>query len=65
MNDELLKYFMEETNRELHQIKENLEDLKQFKISMMASAKLTSMIISSCFGVVSLALSVLVVWLHK
>lgn len=63
--ESLLRYFMEETNRKFQDIHESqghinkkLDDLTQFKIEMVASARMTSFLVSSACGFVSMVVSV-------
>lgn len=66
--EKLLKYFMEDTgkkidqlNEDLHLINVKLEDLRAFKIEMMSSAKMTSLIMSAIMGIVSFGATILTV----
>lgn len=63
--ENLLRYFMEETNRKFQDIHESqgninrkLDDLTQFKIEMVASARLTSFVVSGACGLLSMMISV-------
>lgn len=53
----MLKYFIEDTNKKIDEIKSELKDidskltdLQSFKIEMLSSARITSFIMSSIFG---------------
>lgn len=63
--DKLVQYFMQETDKKFSAIRSDLssiclklEDLTQFKSEMVASAKLTSIVVSTIFGLLTLAVSV-------
>lgn len=52
--DPLLKYFMEETNKRLDTVDDKLTDLTKFKVEMIASARLTSFIVSGLCGLITM-----------
>ncbi len=58
--EELLQYFMGATNDRLEGIEGKLDDLVKFKIEMLATARLTSLIVSSFCGLITLVVTVLV-----
>ncbi len=65
--DNILKYHIEDTKEKLLEIKEDIEDLtatiedlKEFKIQLVATSRLTSLIVSAICGFVTLAVSTLV-----
>lgn len=60
--DQLTEYFMNQTNDSLKDIRSQLEDLRKFKIEMVASARLTSLIVSSICGLITMLATV---WLAK
>ncbi len=67
--DELLKRFIDETDRKfddfkegMGQIHDKLDDLTKFKIEMMVSARLTSFLISIACGFITLVTCVAVAW---
>lgn len=60
--EELLRYFIQETNEKLMSIETKLEDLQEFKVEMMASARITSLIISSFCGLVTLLTTLVTVY---
>ena len=60
--EELLKYFMQETNTQLIEIKSQLDDLQKFKAGMVASARMTSFIVSAICGSVTLACTLALVY---
>ncbi len=60
--DELLKYFMTETDRRLGGIEEKLDDLTKFKAEMIATARLTSLMVSGVCGFITLVVTVFVTW---
>lgn len=66
MDSELLKYFMAETNRQLLDITQRLDDLQKFKVEMIAQAtaasKTASMIVSGVCGFITLMASCLLVY---
>jgi hypothetical protein len=60
-HDELLKYFIEETNKKFDGVSEKLdgvhqklEDLGKFKIEMLVSSRWIALIVSSVVGVITL-----------
>ena len=56
--NELLHYFVEQTNERFKAIDEKLSDLTKFKIEMIVSARWVALIVSSVCGLLSLAVSV-------
>jgi hypothetical protein len=58
--EELLRYFMTETNDRLERMESRLEDLTKFKLEMIASARLTSLIVSGICGAITLVASLFV-----
>lgn len=65
--EELLKYFIKETDRKFDDIRSNmegvnvkLEDLTKFKVEMLATARATSFMVSVVVGVISTAISVFI-----
>ena len=56
--DNLLKYFMGETNKRFDSIETKLDDLGKFKISLIAQSRLTSLIISALCGFITMAATV-------
>lgn len=60
--EELLRYFIKETNEKLVSIEGKLEDLQKFKTEMMASARLTSFVVSGICGLVTLISSMMLVY---
>lgn len=60
--EELLRYFIQETNESLAQIRTDLSDLKKFKAEMVVSARLTSLIVSSICGLLTLISSWVLVY---
>lgn len=60
-NERLLEYFKEDTNRRFDEMKDqlssinaSLDDLKAFRISLIAQSRLTAFIISAVCGFVTL-----------
>lgn len=60
--EELLRYFIQETNERLAGIERSLLDLQKFKIEMLASARTTSLIVSTVCGFVTLVATLLTVY---
>lgn len=67
--DELLKYFMKETDRRFQEmsgwmskVDTKLEDLTAFKIEMIASARTTAFMVSAICGLVTLCASLALVY---
>jgi|GEM_PF-4930811 len=60
--EELLRYFMDETNRRLGSIEQKLEDLQSFKVAMLTSASVRASVISVSFGVLTLLVTL---WASK
>ncbi len=63
--EKLLQYFMQETDKKFEGLSEDiqgvqakLEDLSKFKIEMIASARLTALIVSAFCGFITLTISV-------
>jgi hypothetical protein len=56
--EELLKYYMEETNKRITSMESKLEDLTKFKIEMVASARTTSLVVSGLCGLITMIVSV-------
>lgn len=63
--ENLLQYFMKETDRKFDSIDarfdkldDKLDDLTKFKIEMVASARLTSFLVSAVCGAITLTISV-------
>lgn len=54
MDEGLWKYFMEQSNKRFDSIDDKLGDLTRFKIEMMASARLTALIVSGICGALTL-----------
>lgn len=50
-NGNVLKYFIEETNRRLERIEKALEDLRSFKAQMMLSSRIVAVATSAVVGV--------------
>ena len=64
--EELVSYFMEETNRKLDRMEAALTDLQQFRVSLIAQSRLTALIVSAICGFISLLASVgVVLWVGK
>lgn len=64
MEDQLQKYFMKETDRKIEELKGDiklvngkLDDLTKFKIEMIVSARMTSFVVSSVCGLLTLLVS--------
>lgn len=62
--EKLLKYFIEDTskkidevNSDIHEINRKLDDLMKFKIEMLASAKMTSILVSGAISLASLIIT--------
>jgi hypothetical protein len=49
---------IEDIRCDMKDIKESLSELKEFKIQMLASARMTSLLVSIVCGVITLAVSV-------
>lgn len=60
--EELLRYFIKETNESLAGIRSQLDDLQKFKVEMMSSARLTSLVVSGICGFITLVSSLLLVY---
>lgn len=67
--EELLKYFIRETNEKLNSIEnkmstmgDKLEDLQRFKSEMMVSSRITSLIVSGICGFLTMLASLLLVY---
>lgn len=58
--EQLLKYFMEATNGRLDGIEAKLDDLTKFKIEMLATARITSLVVSAVCGFITMVVTVLV-----
>lgn len=56
--EELVKYYMDETNRKIAKIETKLDDLTKFKLEMIASARLTALIVSGICGLITLVATV-------
>lgn len=59
--EHLIKYYMEQSNKnfdhisqELKEVKAQLADLEKFKVSMIATSRTTSVIVSGVSGLVTL-----------
>lgn len=61
-NDELFKYFTDQTNQRLDRIELSLSDLKQFKVEMLASARTTALIVSIFCGFITLLTTAVTVY---
>lgn len=71
MTDKLLDYFMQETNRrfeelsislrnDIGEMKEILSDLTKFKVEMMVTARITSLVVSAACGLATMVVTLLV-----
>lgn len=60
--EQLLRYFIQETNESLASIRADLSDLKKFKVEMIASARLTAFIVSAICGLITLLSSLFLVY---
>ena len=56
--EELLKYYMLETNVRLSGIEVSLKDLQKFKAEMLVSARITALIVSAACGFLTLLSSI-------
>lgn len=52
--EELLRYFMKDTNDRLDKIEAKIDDLSTFKIQMLATARMTSLVVSAICGFITL-----------
>ncbi len=59
---ELLQYFMGETNKRFDSIDEKLDDIHQFKVSLIAQSRLTALIVSGLCGFITLLATVALAW---
>ena len=55
--EELLKYYIQESDKRFDKIDSSLADLHSFKASMVSSARLTSLIVSGICGFLTLLAS--------
>ena len=55
--EDLLKYFMAQSNRRFDVIETKIDELKETKIEMVASARLVSLIVSSFCGLITMLLT--------
>lgn len=65
--DSILEYHIDETSKRFTEVKEDLselklkmDELKGFKIEMLATSRLVSMIISATCGIITLTVSTIV-----
>lgn len=63
----ILEYHIEETGKrfsdikeDLHDIKERLEELRDFKIETIATSRLVSLLVSAVCGLITLTISTIV-----
>jgi hypothetical protein len=63
--EQLLKYFMQETDKKLDELKDEvstvrhkLEDIQKFKTELLATARTTSFIVSLICGTITIAITI-------
>lgn len=67
MESQMLEYHIEETSRrfdevksDLKDIKEKIDDFKEFKIEMLTTSRMVSIIISGVCGIITMIVSVII-----
>lgn len=57
MEPALIEYFIRQTNDRLKAIEDKLDDLQTFKVEMLATSRMTALVVSAVLGFVSVVVS--------